>query len=67
MSTSRSSMSASLPGIDKFVAEYVSSKAISEDGYLSRKGLVTLPKTEADKVRKAVTDMKPLAAENLGS
>jgi len=56
-----------VPGIDKFVAEFVSAKAIGEDGYLSRKGLVTLPKAEADKVRKAVTDMKPLALDNLGS
>ncbi len=56
-----------VPGIDKFVAEYVSSKAIGEDGYLSKKGLVTLPKAEADKVRKAVTEMKPLAIDNLGS
>ena len=56
-----------VPGIDKFVAEYVSPKAIGEDGYLSKKGLVTLPKAEADKVRKAVTDMKPLAADALGS
>jgi len=56
-----------VPSIDKFVAEFVSAKAIGEDGYLSRKGLVTLPKAEADKVRKAVTDMKPLALDNLGS
>jgi phosphate transport system substrate-binding protein len=56
-----------VPGIDKFVAEFVSAKAIGEDGYLARKGLVTLPKAEAEKVRKAVTDMKPLALDNLGS
>ena len=29
-----------IPGIDKFVAEYVSAKAMSKDGYLARKGLV---------------------------
>jgi phosphate transport system substrate-binding protein len=56
-----------VPGIDKFVAEYVSPKAIGEDGYLAKKGLVTLPKAEADKVRKAVMEMKPLAIDNLGS
>ncbi len=56
-----------VPGIDKFVAEFVSNRAIGEDGYLARKGLVTLPKAEAEKVRKAVTDMKPLSPENLGS
>ena len=42
-----------VPGLDKFVAEYVSAKAIGEDGYLSKKGLVTLPKAEAEKVRKS--------------
>ena len=31
-----------VPGLDKFAAEYVSPKAIGEDGYLSKKGLVTL-------------------------
>ncbi len=56
-----------VPGIDKFVAEFVSARAIGEDGYLSKKGLVTLPKSEADKVRRSVTDMKPLALDNLGS
>jgi phosphate transport system substrate-binding protein len=54
-----------IPGIDKFAAEYVSAKAIGEDGYLSKKGLVTLPKAEAEKVRKAVTGMQPLTAEPL--
>jgi phosphate transport system substrate-binding protein len=56
-----------VPGLDKFIAEYVSPKAIGEDGYLARKGLVTLPKEEADKVRKSVLEMKPIALENLGS
>ncbi len=56
-----------VPGIDKFVAEYVSPKAIGEDGYLARKGLVTLPKAEAEKIRKSVNDMKALAVDNLGS
>ncbi len=43
-----------IPGLDKFAAEYVSPKALGEDGYLAKKGLVTLPKAEADAVRKAV-------------
>jgi phosphate transport system substrate-binding protein len=42
-----------IPGLDKFVAEYVSEKANGEEGYLSQKGLVALPKEEAEKVRKA--------------
>ena len=51
-----------VPGIDKFAAEYVSTKALGEDGYLAKKGLVTLPKKEADEVRKAVTGMAPMPA-----
>jgi phosphate transport system substrate-binding protein len=54
-----------VPGIDKFMAEYVSAKAIGEDGYLAKKGLVTLPKAEADKVRRSVLEQKPLSAEPL--
>ena len=54
-----------VPGLDKFATEYVSSRAIGEDGYLAKKGLVTLPKAEADAVRKAVSDMTPLSSEPL--
>ena len=49
-----------VPGIDKFAAEYVSSKALGEDGYLAKKGLVTLPKAELETVRKNVTGMVPM-------
>lgn len=51
-----------VPGIDKFVAEYVADKAMSKDGYLARKGLVALPGEEAKKVRDAAIAMKSLAA-----
>ena len=51
-----------IPGLDKFVAEYVSPKAIGEDGYLAKKGLVTLPKAEAETVRKASVGMTALSA-----
>lgn len=51
-----------VPGIDKFVAEYVADKTMSADGYLARKGLVALPKTEAAKVREAALALKPMAA-----
>jgi phosphate transport system substrate-binding protein len=52
-----------IPGMDKFVAEYVSDKAMSKDGYLARKGLVALPKAEADKTAAAATAMTVLTAE----
>jgi phosphate transport system substrate-binding protein len=51
-----------VPGIDKFVKEYVSAKAMSKDGYLARKGLVALPKAEADKVAASAVAMTPLDA-----
>ena len=46
-----------IAGLDKFVAEYVSDKAIGEDGYLSKKGLVALPKDKIEGVRKAALAM----------
>ena len=49
-------------GIDKFIAEYVSSKAMSKDGYLANKGLVALPKAEADKIAASAKALKPIAA-----
>ncbi len=52
-----------IPGLDKFVAEYVSDKAMSKDGYLARKGLVALPKDEAGKVAAASKEMKTMTAE----
>ena len=54
-----------VPGIEEFMAEYVSSKAMGEDGYLGRKGLVTLPKEEADKTRKSALEKKPMSPEPL--
>ena len=54
-----------IPGLDKFVAEYVSDKAISKDGYLARKGLVAMPKEEATKVAEAAKAMKVLTAADV--
>ena len=39
-----------VPGIAEFVAEYVSEKALGEDGYLGAKGLITLPGADAEKI-----------------
>ena len=54
-----------VPGVDKFAAEYVSPKAIGEDGYLAKKGLVTLPKAEAESVRKSTVTMTPMTGDPL--
>jgi phosphate transport system substrate-binding protein len=49
-----------VPGLDKFSAEYVSNRALGEDGYLAKKGLVTLPKNQLEPVRKSATGMVPM-------
>jgi phosphate transport system substrate-binding protein len=54
-----------IPGMDKFLAEYVSAKAMSKDGYLARKGLVALPKAEADKTAENVKSLKVLTAADI--
>ncbi len=54
-----------IPGIEKFAAEYVSAKAMSKDGYLARKGLVTLPKAEADKFAANAKQLKTLTGAEL--
>jgi phosphate transport system substrate-binding protein len=56
-----------IPGMDKFAAEYVSAKAMSKDGYLARKGLVALPKAEADKVANDVKALKILGSDDVKS
>jgi phosphate transport system substrate-binding protein len=54
-----------VPGLEKFVAEYVSEKSMGKDGYLSRKGLVPLPTAEAAEVRKAVLAGTVLSGDGL--
>ena len=49
-----------IPGLDKFVAEFVSKKASGNEGYLVEKGLIPLPAPKADEVRKAAVDMPAL-------
>jgi phosphate transport system substrate-binding protein len=54
-----------VPGLDKFAAEYVSQAALGEDGYLAKKGLVTLPKAELESVRKSSLSMTPMKGDAL--
>ncbi len=54
-----------IPALDRFAAEYVSTRALGEDGYLAKKGLVTLPKNELETVRKGVSQLTPMTAEPL--
>jgi phosphate transport system substrate-binding protein len=54
-----------VPGLDKFVAEYVSDKSMGKEGYLSRKGLVPLPAKELKDVQKAALAQTTLTGEGL--
>ena len=47
-----------IPGLKEFVVEYVSDKAIGEEGYLTDRGLVALDKSALSKVRADVNNMK---------
>lgn len=49
-----------IPGLDGFLAEYVSEAAIGEDGYLVELGLIPLPAAERESLRAAVTAGVPL-------
>lgn len=48
----------SIPGIEEFIAEIVSDKAIGPEGYLVDKGLIALPDAERKKVADNVKEMK---------
>ena len=52
-------------GMAEFLAEYVSPKALGEDGYLAGKGLITLPADQAAASAAAVKDMTVLTADGL--
>ena len=54
-----------IPGIQEFAAEYVSEKALGEDGYLADKGLVTLPGEEAEKSRAFAERLEIMTGEGL--
>jgi phosphate transport system substrate-binding protein len=54
-----------IPGLKEFVAEYVSDKAMGEDGYLANKGLIPLPKDQRATVVKIGKDFAVLGKEGL--
>ena len=49
-------------GLKEFVSEFVSDKAIGDDGYLSQKGLIPLPAEQLKKVRAVAADLTKLEA-----
>ena len=48
--------------IKEFLAEYVSTKAIGEDGYLVKKGLIAMPKEDIQKSATTVAELTPMLA-----
>jgi phosphate transport system substrate-binding protein len=54
-----------VPGMAEFVAEYVSPKAMGEDGYLADKGLVPLPAELARETEAVAKDMIALTADKV--
>jgi len=49
-----------IPGIAEYLAEFVSERAMGEDGYLSDKGLIPLPEDEYQEVVDTVKNLTPL-------
>lgn len=50
-----------IPGIREFVAEFTSEKAMGDNGYLEKKGLIPLPKADREKVRTETSGLVNLA------
>ncbi|MGI9483134.1 MAG: substrate-binding domain-containing protein [Hyphomicrobiales bacterium] len=50
-----------IPGLNKFVAEYVSDSAMGEDGYLVERGLVSLDEDARKALQDAATSAKGMA------
>jgi len=51
-----------IPGLDEFLAEYVSEDSFGEGGYLSERGLIPLGESEREETRTAVTGSAAMEA-----
>ncbi len=51
-----------IPGLNEFVAEYVSEDAMGDGGYLSERGLIPLSAEKREEVRKAATEGADMTA-----
>ncbi len=54
-----------IPGIAEFMAEFASDKAMGEDGYLTEKGLIALPKDQAEMSMASAKGMAALKGDEL--
>lgn len=50
-----------IAGLKEYNEEFLSSKAMGEDGYLLEKGLIPLTETELDEVKKGLEEMKTVS------
>jgi phosphate transport system substrate-binding protein len=50
-----------IPGMKEFLAEFTSERSMGNDGYLSERGLIPLPKEERAKVVNAVKNLQTMA------
>jgi len=50
-----------IPGIREFVAEFVSERAMGEDGYLADRGLIALPEDQFEAAAEAARSLAPFA------
>lgn len=51
-----------VPGMEEFIAEYASDKALGDDGYLAAKGLVPLPTDDREKQEEAAKALETISA-----
>ena len=54
-----------IPGMKEFLKEFTSEKAWGDEGYLTDKGLIPMPKAERDKFKNAVMTLTPMKASDL--
>lgn len=52
-----------IPGIEEFLGEFISDKAMGEDGYLGDKGMIPMNEKEYKKVVDTVENLKTIAAK----
>ncbi|MCZ7564394.1 MAG: PstS family phosphate ABC transporter substrate-binding protein [Burkholderiales bacterium] len=52
-----------IPGLKEYVGEFVSTKAIGDEGYLSERGLIPMPAEERKKVMANAAGMTPMMAK----
>lgn len=50
-----------IPGMDKFLAEFTSERAMGDEGYLTDKGMIPLDRSKRKEVAKTVENLEPMS------